>query len=77
MGTGKFTAGGNCDGLVIQGEPGRVATLHVSWLDIIYFSIQVPEDIRPVTESNTLVYYKYFSTDAVADELEVKTLSLI
>lgn len=33
--------------------------------------IQVPEDIRPFTESNTLVYHKFFNTDAVADELEV------
>jgi len=33
--------------------------------------IQVPEDIRPFTESNTLIYHKFYSTDAVADELEV------
>lgn len=33
--------------------------------------MQVPEDIRKFTELNTLVYHKFFSTDAVAGELEV------
>lgn len=33
--------------------------------------IQVPEDIKQFTEPNTLLYHKFFSTDAVAEELEV------
>lgn len=37
--------------------------------------IQVPEDIKQFTEPNTLLYHKFFSTDAVADELEVNVFN--
>lgn len=37
--------------------------------------IKVPEDIKQFTEPNTLLYHKFFSTDAVADELEVNVFN--